>query len=162
MVKTPDRFPGTREEDELQLLDQYGVMPDVEGGVVYSDGSFYFKDAYGEFNPRSGGGISESQHKSLRQLIHFIDGGPALGFLSGAYREMLPAASPFITQIIWWESAAKLKKILEKNLTLNAQKNPTTIEWKMYDTDGSTVIETVVDTISYSTVFELSRTRTIS
>jgi hypothetical protein len=38
---------------------------------------------------------------------------------------------------------------------------PTTEEWKMYDTDGSTVLATVTDTISYSGPFETSRTRAI-
>jgi hypothetical protein len=110
------------------------------------------------------GGITATQHAALRQLVHLADGvgGPFEEFLSGAYREILPAASPFPTSITWWESAAKLKKIVEKTTTLNANKTPSTIEWKAYDTDGSTVLATVTDTITYSSVFELSRTRTIS
>jgi len=101
-------------------------------------------------------------HKALRHLIHFIDDGPACGFASGAYKEILPAGNPFPTQAIWWESAAKLKKIVEFNVTRDVQKKPTTEEWKMYATDGSTVLCTVTDTITYSGVSEDTRTRAVS
>ena len=105
------------------------------------------------------GGLTADQHKVLRQLIHFIDNGPAEGFTSGAYREMTGTVFP--TQVMWWESSSKLKKIVEKNIMWTGI-NPTTIEWKIYDTDGSTVLATVSDAISYSGVFETSRTRTIT
>src|SRR5436190_1833013 len=41
--------------------------------------------------------LRKADHPGLRQLIHFIEHGPAEGFASGAYRELLPAASPFPT-----------------------------------------------------------------
>jgi len=111
----------------------------------------------------SAGGITAAEHRTLRQLIHFIEsGGPAEGFATGAYRETLPAADPFPTSIIWWESNAKLKKIVELTLSYNANKTTSTEVWEMYDTDGSTVLATVTDTMSYTTVFETSRTRTIA
>lgn len=105
------------------------------------------------------GGLTEEGHKILRQLIHFIDNGPAEGFASGAYRETTGTVFP--TAIIWWESSSKLKKIVEKGVTWTGI-NPTTIEWKVYDTDGSTVLATVSDAITYSGVFETNRTRTIT
>jgi hypothetical protein len=107
------------------------------------------------------GGLTEAGHKILRQLIHFIDEGPAEGFTSGAYKEMLPSASVFPTSVIWWESSSKLKKIVEKLITWTGV-NATTIVWKMYDTDGTTVLATVTDAISYSGIFETTRTRTIA
>lgn len=111
-----------------------------------------------------GYGITEEEHKTLRQLIHLADGvgGPLDGFTTGAYREILPSADPFPTSIIWWESSAKSKKIVEKTITRNPNKTPSTIEWKAYATDGITVVATVSDAINYSGVFELDRTRTIS
>jgi hypothetical protein len=105
------------------------------------------------------GGLTEEGHKILRQLIHFIDDGPAEGFTSGAYRETTGTVFP--TNITWWESSGKTKKIVEKNITWTGA-NATTIEWKVYDTDGSTLLATVSDAISYSGVFETSRTRTIT
>lgn len=107
------------------------------------------------------GGLTESGHRTLRQLIHFIDDGPAEGFASGAYKETLPAGAVFPTSIIWWESSSKLKKIVERTLTWTGV-NLTTSVWKVYDTDGSTVLATVTDTISYSGIFETTRTRTIA
>ena len=111
----------------------------------------------------SGGGISESTHKTLRHLVHLADaGGPMEGFTSGAYRETTPSADPFPTSVIWWTNSGKTAKIVEKTVAYNANKTPNTITWKAYDTDGSTVLVTLVDTMAYTTVFETSRTRTWS
>lgn len=107
----------------------------------------------------TGGGLSQTTHQVLRQLIHFIDNGPAEGFATGAYREMTGTVFP--TAVIWWENSSKLKKIVEKLITWTGI-NPTTIEWNVYDIDGTTVLGSVTDTISYSTVFETSRVRAIS
>lgn len=107
-------------------------------------------------------GITANEHKALRHLIHFINDGPADGFVSGAFKETLPSSNPFPTSVIWWESAAKIRKIVEKIYTYNSNKTPATIQWKMYDADGTTVIATVTDSITYSNVFEISRTRSIA
>lgn len=105
------------------------------------------------------GGLTENAHKILRQLIHFIDNGPAEGFASGAYREVTGTVFP--TAIIWWESSSKVKKIVEKLITWTGA-TPTQIQWKVYDTDGTSVLATVTDTVSYSGPFETSRTRAIA
>jgi len=101
-------------------------------------------------------------HDAARTLIHFIDSGPAEGFASGAYHEILPSGNPFPTSYIWWESASKIDKIVELTVTRGAGQKPVTEIWVMYDEDGSTVLATVSDSISYSGPFETSRTRTIS
>lgn len=107
------------------------------------------------------GGLTIEGHKALRQLIHFINDGPAESFATGAFREVTGGAFP--TSIIWWESSSKLKKIVERNITWDTSpKVPTQDQWKVYDTDGSTVLATVTDSISYSGVFETNRTRVIS
>jgi len=137
------------------------VAPTVNGELRYVTGSGFRFYEEGVEKGLTGSGISEAQHRVLRQLIHFIEDGPAEGFASGAYKETLPAADPFPTSFIWWESAAKLKKIVEEIVTYNANKTIATDQWKVYDTDGSTVLATVTDTISYSSIFEVSRTRTI-
>jgi hypothetical protein len=144
-------------EEEIVLGDQT-EDPSAEGGVRYVSGAFRAKDGTGVFNLRSGSGLSEAQHKILRQLIHFIDEGPSEGFATGAYREMTGTIFP--TAIIWWESAVKAKKIVEKLITWTGA-SPTTVAWKIYDTDGSTVLATVTDTITYSGIFETSRSRAI-
>ena len=163
MGRTPDRRAGVLYED-AGIIIATTVVATAEGEIRYVGGRFSFYDSTGEYDPRSGGGISESQHRTLRQGIHLIDGvgGPFAGFTSGAYREALPAADPFPTTITWWVSSSKVDKIVDKTITYNANKTPATIQWRVYATDGSTVVETITDTITYSGVFETSRTRTIA
>ena len=112
-----------------------------------------------------GSGITETQHETLRQLIHLADGvgGPLEGFASGAYRETLPLDNPFPTSITWWDSSSKLLKIVEKNLSYDANKRITITVWKVYD-EGGILLATVTDTFAYngSSPFEASRTRVVS
>lgn len=160
MARTPDRTPGPSIEEELQLEDN-ALDPSVIGALTNNAGVLKARDSIGIFDLRSGSGLSEAAHKALRQLIHFIDEGPAEGFATGAYKEILPSANPFPTSVIWWESNSKLEKIVEKTITYTGV-FPTTIAWKMYDTDGSTLLVTVTDTISYTGPFEISRARAIA
>jgi len=106
-----------------------------------------------------GSGLTESAHKVLRQLIHFIDDGPAEGFASGAYKEVTGGMFP--TAIIWYVDDTKAAKIVEKNITWTGV-NATTIVWKVYADDGSTLLATVTDAVTYSGILETSRTRTIA
>lgn len=162
MPITPDRFPGPLEDEELRLTPD-ASDPAVEGAVKFNGTDFRMKDASGVFNPRTGGsGLTEEGHKALRQLIHFIDDGPGDGFTTELFKETLPAGNPFPTQEIWWESNAKLKKIVSLDITRNANKTPSFEVWKVYDTDGVTVLKTVTDSISYSGVIETARGRAIS
>lgn len=158
MPTTPDRYPGTREEDELQLIGNVGD-PATAGGVKFDGSDFRMRDNAGVFNPRTGGsGLTASQHKALKDLIHFINDGPADGWATGSYKETLPAANPFPTSEVWWTSAAKTHKIVSLDTTWTGV-NITSEVWKVYDADGSTVLMTATDTIAYSGVFETSRTR---
>ena len=160
MPQTPDARYGELIEDEGISLGPT-ARADGPGKIRYTGARFSLYDATGEFDPRAGGGLSAEQHKTLRQLIHFIEEGPAEGFTSGAYKETLPSGNPFPTSVIWWESSSKLKKIVERLVAWTGA-NPTTDQWKIYDTDGSTVLWIVTDTISYSGVFETTRTRVIA
>ena len=107
------------------------------------------------------GGLTESAHRALRQLIHFIDDGPAEGFTSGAFKQTTGTVFP--TAEIWYVvgSTPPAGKIVEL-LTTWSGVNIAQEVWKMYDTDGSTVLVTVTDTISYTGVFETSRTRAVA
>lgn len=164
MPLTPDRKPGPLEEDEEIQLGPNAIGPTQAGAFNYDGSDFRFRDGAGTFNPRTGGsGITESQHKTLRQLVHLADeGGPWEGFASGAFYEILPAADPFPTSAIWWTSAAKTHKIVELAVTYNANKTPNTEQWKAYDPDGTTVLVTITDTWAYSGIFPTSRTRVIT
>jgi hypothetical protein len=154
--KTPDRKAGDRSETAIVFDDTNPTVTTQEGEQRYSGEVFRLRDAAGEFLP-----LGVNRHKAVRQLIHFIEGGPAEGFASGAFHETLPAANPFPTSFIWWTNSGKTEKIVELTVTYTGIL-PTTEEWKMYDTDGTTVLVTVTDTIVYSGVFETSRTRAIT
>ena len=97
-------------------------------------------------------------HKSIRGLIHFIDQGPASGFPSGCIKTT--TGYPFPTKEEWKTPTEKL--IVELNITRNPNNTPSIEEWKMYNLDGTVVLATVTDQITYSGVFEISRERTIS
>jgi len=161
MGRTPQRFPGPDLEDDSIQLDDRGTDSTIVGSIWRLGNDLFGRDSTGKFNLRSGGGgITDAQHKALKDLIHFIDDGPADGWASGAYKEILPAANPFPNQEIWWTSSGKTARIVSLDITRNANKTPATEVWKVYDTDGSTILVTVTDTISYSGVFETTRTRT--
>lgn len=135
-------------------LKSYGFTEGVEIGYDELDG--YVQSIIG------GGGSLEPAHKTLRDLIHFIDEGPGDGFASGAFKEVLPSGSPFPTSVTWYLDVAKTKKLVEKFITYTANHFPQIIQWNMYDYDGVTLIHTVTDTITYNTAFEATRVRTIS
>lgn len=126
-------------------------MIDVQGNTV--------QEAITELDTNK---LNSFEHETLRQLIHFIDEGPGDGFASGAYKEILPTASIFPTSIIWYTDNTKSKKIVENDI-IWAGIVPSTITWKVYNTDGVTVSHTVSDSISYANIiFETTRTRTIT
>lgn len=141
----------------IQYLEGYGFTTGVTIGYNQLDG--YVQSL---LQGGGGGGLTPQEHQTLRQLIHFIDEGPGDGFASGAFKEVLPTGSPFPTSITWYLDIAKTKKLVEKFVTYNAQHFPINIHWNMYDTDGVTIIHTVIDTITYSSAFESTRTRAIS
>jgi hypothetical protein len=122
------------------------------------------QDALVDIDTAVTGNITPEEHAALRQLIHLADGtgGPWEEFVSGAFREILPIANPFPATITWYESSSKIKKIVKKTITRNPNKTPSIIEWKVYDTNGSTVLATVTDIITYTGIFETDRTRIIS
>jgi len=105
------------------------------------------------------GVLDKPAHDAFRSLIHFIDNGPANGFASGAFRKTTGGVFP--TLVTWFEDNTETQKIVELTITRNANRTPATEMWRMYDTDGTTVLCTVTDTIAYSGVTETSRTRTI-
>lgn len=53
MPKTPDSFPGVREDEGLKLLDDGYGNPGSPGEIRYSDGNYRFMDAYGVVNMRT-------------------------------------------------------------------------------------------------------------
>jgi hypothetical protein len=153
-MPTKDGIQGNLELEE-------DATPDTVGQIRLVGGAFKAMDGAGVFDLRSGSGLSEAAHKALRQLIHFINDGPADGFASGAFKQTTGGVFP--TAETWFVagSTPPAGKIVELLTTWTGAKITQEI-WKMYDVDGSTVLATVTDAITYSGAFETSRTRTIT
>jgi len=141
MARTPDRFPGTRLEEELQLEDQ-GSDPTTTGGMTYNGGAFAFKDSVGVFDPRTGGsGLTPSTHRTQDQLVHDI--------AETSYDELVYTGSR-IDALITWTTAGKTQKIREELYTY-AGNQVTQIVTKQYDGAGVLVVgETMTETVTYS------------
>lgn len=155
MPTTPDRFPGPADEEGLNL--EATSAPTANGQLRYVAGLGFRFFEEGVVKGLTGSGVSEATHRTLLQLIHFINEGPAEGFTTGATKTVTGGVFP--SQVLWRRADAT--KLVEKNLTYSGA-FPTTVEWKVYDTDGTTVLATVTDTISYTGPFETSRTRSIA
>lgn len=144
-----------------------GTLPGVFDKLVYmtrdGSGNLVFKDVANGSEltladlVAGAGGLTAEQHKTLRQGIHFVDGGPAEGFTSGATRTT--AGGLFPTLIEWKTAGGDL--IYDKAIN-GPVITPSPIVQRVYDTDGTTVLVTLSDAITYSGIAETSRVRTIT
>lgn len=160
MTRTPDAFPGERLEESI-LFDSGSAFPISAGEMLYATGTisgsgFFFNE---EGNVR-GLGIDAPTHEALRQLIHLADGGGPFETFSGSVCDTGPI--PFPTASIWYTDSTRTKKIVEQNVVYNPNKTFSQVQWKVYAVDGVSVIATSIDAITYSSIFETSRTRTIT
>lgn len=107
----------------------------------------------------TGSFVTPAEHERLRQLIHLADSGPYGGFTSEMYREVTGRAFP--TSIVWYDSTGSLKKKIVEKLVEWSGPLATKVTYKAYDSSES-LLSTVVDVVSYSGSFEVSRIRTVS
>lgn len=110
------------------------------------------------------GGITEGQHKTLRQLIHFIGtNSPGDGFAAGPYVSEISDPGPFPSAETWYTDSGKTVKICREEVTYNSNKTLATQTWIVYKSDGTNpAAKAVDDPIAYSGVFETGRTRTFT
>ena len=108
------------------------------------------------------GGITQAQYDYLIQILRLSDGDGPVSDYPNSYRVTLPAADPFPTQIIWYDSVGiGAKKITEKTLTYDDQKRITRSEQITYD-DTETIVGRIIDEFTYAGPFETLRHRTIA
>lgn len=158
MPRTPDYFPGEREEEAL-LIVSGSDYPAKNGEITYVSGSGFKFYEEGSLRTLTTSSIDASDHAKLRQLIHLADGGgPFEGFASGAVCDQGP--SPFPTASIWYTDASRTQIIVSQAIVYNNNKTIATEQWVAYGTNGLPVA-VVTDNITYQGVFETSRTRTI-
>lgn len=141
MGRTPDRHPGDDTFIDVgAVFAEQSVDPPDPGVLRYVSGEFKAKDATGVFSLRTGGsGITESQHEVLDTLVHEL--------AETSYTEMTRSGGQ-VTDVIVWETAAKLKKVREANITRVSGQVSVVVE-KQYD--GSGVLkQTLTHTITRS------------
>jgi hypothetical protein len=150
MARTPDRFPGTREEEEIHLED-LGPNPTSPGGVTYNGGAFAFKDAVGTFDPRTGdSGLTPTTHRSQDQLVHVI--------AEDSFDQFVYTGNK-IDAVITWTTSGMTQKIREELYTYTGNK-VTQVVTKQYDGAGVLIVgETMTEAIAYSggSVSDISR-----
>lgn len=160
MPRTPDFFPGDREEEGILILSG-SESPSKNGEIRYIQGQgfqFYEEGVIRTLSASSG--ITAIEHQRLRQLVHLAEeGGPFEGF-PNVVRDIGPAGSPFPTGSVWWTDSTRQQKIVEKIIVRNSNRTPTTIQWKVYVSGSNVVASSFTDTITYAGVIETSRTRT--
>lgn len=103
-------------------------------------------------------GINDIDHKSLRQLVHFIDDGPGDNLYDNPYKEIVGGMFP--TRITWWTNSNKNYKIFQTEITRSGI-YPTTQSYKVYSSTG---IQTncATDVIIYDGPFEVARKRSFT
>lgn len=100
-------------------------------------------------------GIDDNEHKSLRQLMHFLDDGPGDGFSNNPYKEIYGGLFP--SRITWWTDSNKNYKIFQTEITRSGV-FPITQSYKIYTSIG-TLSSVATDVIYYSGSIEVSRIR---
>jgi hypothetical protein len=137
MAKTPDRHPGESDEEGIVFENwSPGNDPPTVGGARLVDGSFRLRDYLGVFDPRSGSGLSESQHEQLDTLTHEIAENAHV---------VVTRSSGQVSSVVVWTDNTLTTKIRETNITRSSGQ-VSQIEVKQYDSGGvlkNTVTQTV-------------------
>lgn len=154
MSPTPDRHPGTLEEERLRLTFDEGKTAEVPGDVVFNGTSFSMRDAEGLFDPRSGGGgITEAQHEALDTLTHWV---------SETNWQEIVRSGGHVTNVINWETSDKLKKVRECIIT-RAVGKVSQIDVVQYDATGAEKVRlTGVITRATGKVASIAWTKTVA
>lgn len=111
--RTPDRRPGpTLEEDYLALEDRV-TAPGIVGAIYRVGNDLLAEDGSGEFNLRSGSGLTEATHEGLDTLIHRIAQTSHLDIVRQAGK---------VETITYWTDSNKTTKIREIEITRTSGK----------------------------------------
>lgn len=138
MPRTPDRFPGEREEEGI-LLEPSAVVPTTNGEFRYVTGVGFRFYEEGVETGLSGSGITANQHLDLDQLVHDI--------AETSYLEVTRSGGQ-VTDVIIYTDSGKTTKIREVNITRTLGQVSQVVT-KQYDGGGS-LVQTLTQTITRS------------
>lgn len=152
MGKTPDRFPGTREEDEVQLVPG-ATSPSVNGAFSYKTGVGFEFFEEGSIKTLFGTGITEGTHEVLDTLTHNLS--------EDSYEEVVYTSGK-VSSVINWTDSGKTTKIREVVLTRTSGK-VSQVDLIQYDVSGSEKVRrTGVITRTSGRVSNISWTKTVA
>ena len=124
MPRTPDRFPGPR-EDEAVLLEDQAVDP-APGEIRRVAGTLKAADAEGVFSLR---GLTATEHDALDTLVHRLT--------ENAHLEIVRDGTGSVAASIYWTDATKTVKVREEILTRDGLGRVSQIEERQYDAAGA-------------------------
>jgi len=136
------------------------TLVDGTSYIVAGAGIIVLSQSNGSINISEAVPFSSASHAGMRQMIHLAADGPYESFGPTAVCDTGPP--PFPTASIWYTDPTRTAKIIETFVTYNPNKTIATVLNHVYDEDGLTIISSSLDSITYSGVFETTRTRTIS
>lgn len=153
MAKTPDRFPGEREEYEGIYVVPSAVRPAKNGEFLYVTGEgfkFYEEGAEVSLGSGSGGGITESQHEALNTETHAI--------AKTSYDEVTYSSGK-VTNVTTWTTSGKTVKVREDQITWTSGKvsQVITIQYDGAGTEKYRVTEDI--TYTGNNVTSITRTK---
>jgi len=127
MGRTPDRFPGPREDEELVLEDRT-EEPVLAGSMRYVAGRFRLRDADGLFNPRIDSDDAQARHEALDTLVHRL--------AESAHLELVRDAAGRLVGMVHWTDATRTTKVREVAVSRDVQGRASQLQEKQYDAAG--------------------------
>ena len=154
MTKTPDRFPGSREETELLLRGQASDPTEV-GASRYVSGDFRMRDQYGVFNPRSQGGGSGQR---IIQVSLTGDGQAKYQSVTQSNWEVVGFMA-FPGTTVWGTDGVNCAGFIGWMLTPDASG----IDARLYDVTNGNIIATVTGiTVTVPTIHQAASVSNLS
>lgn len=134
MGRTPDRFPGLREEEEGILVDPGTATPTRNGELRYVVGVGFRVYEEGVEKGLSGG-IDPPQHEALSTLVHDVASDSWLEVIRDSNR---------VTSLIYWSDSGKTSKVRESIVSRDGNNRVYQVEDRQYS--GGVLFEKVITT----------------
>lgn len=123
MPRTPDRFPGPREDEAIALEEQ--TLDPAQGEIRNVAGVLKGGDAQGVFELR---GITDVQHQDLDTLVHRL--------AENTHLEIVRDAAGRVASTVYWTDPTRTTKVREQVVTRDGQGLVSQLDEKQYDASG--------------------------
>ena len=138
MPRTPDRFPGEREEEGI-LLTPVPDSPGVNGEIRYIDGVGFQFFQEGIIRMFDDDASVDATHENIDSLVHEL--------AEDSYLEITRDIAGLVASSVYWTNSNKVRKIRESIVTRGVDGRVTQVEENQYDGLGA-VIQSITTTIT--------------